>query len=61
MIKCILANNLNLNVMNALTNIWSTYTAEFSTIQKVIIAIVLTFIVSVAFLAIVLLFLEITG
>lgn len=47
--------------MNALTNIWSTYTAEFSTIQKVIIAIVLTFIVSVAFLAVVLLFLEITG
>ncbi len=46
--------------MNALLNLWSNYTAEFSTIQKVIIALVLTFIVCVAMLAIVLLFLELT-
>ncbi|WP_424493811.1 hypothetical protein [Salinimicrobium sp. GXAS 041] len=45
--------------MNALISLWSNYTAEFSTLQKVIIALVLTFIVCVAILAIVLLFLEI--
>ncbi|NJW51347.1 hypothetical protein [Salinimicrobium oceani] len=46
--------------MNALTNIWNNYTVEFSTAQKVIVAIVLGLIILVALLAIVLVILEFT-
>lgn len=46
--------------MNALTNIWNNYTVEFSTAQKVIIAIVLGMIFLIALLAIVLVILEFT-
>lgn len=46
--------------MNALTNIWNNYTQEFSTAQKVIVGIVLAMIVLIAFMAIVLIFLEFT-
>lgn len=45
--------------MSALTNIWNNYTVEFSTAQKVIIAIVLGMIFIIALLAIVLVILEI--
>lgn len=44
--------------MDDLLNLWTNYTAEFSTVQKVIIALVLTFIVCAALLAVVLLFME---
>ena len=44
--------------MNALTNIWNNYTVEFSTTQKVIVAIVLGIIFLIALLAIVLVILE---
>ncbi|WP_156879151.1 hypothetical protein [Salinimicrobium xinjiangense] len=44
--------------MNALTNIWNNYTVEFSTTQKVIVAIVLGMIFLIAILAIVLVILE---
>lgn len=46
--------------MNALTNIWNNYTVEFSTTQKVIVAIVLGIIFLIALLAIVLVILEFT-
>lgn len=45
--------------MSALTNIWKNYTVEFSTAQKVIIAIVLGMILIIALLAIVLVIMEI--
>lgn len=45
--------------MSALSNIWNSYTLEFSTLQKVIIAIVLGIIVCTALMAFVLVFLEI--
>lgn len=45
--------------MSALTNIWNNYTVEFSTAQKVIIAIVLGMIFIIAMLAIVLVIMEI--
>lgn len=44
--------------MSALTNIWNNYTVEFSTTQKVIVAIVLGMIAIIALLAIVLVILE---
>lgn len=44
--------------MSALTNIWNNYTVEFSTTQKVIVAIVLGMIFIIALLAIVLVILE---
>lgn len=44
--------------MSALTNLWNNYTMEFSTAQKVIVAIVLSAIVLIAFTAIVLVILE---
>ncbi|MCX2837748.1 MULTISPECIES: hypothetical protein [Salinimicrobium] len=47
--------------MSALTNIWNNYTVEFSTTQKVIIAIVLGMIFLIAIFAIVLVILEIAG
>lgn len=47
--------------MNGLTSLWNSYTTEFSTVQKIIIAVVLGFIVFVALMAIVLLILEFTG
>ena len=46
--------------MSVLTNIWNNYTVEFSTAQKVIIAIVLGMIFLIALLAIVLVIMEIT-
>lgn len=46
--------------MSALTNIWNNYTVEFSTAQKVIIAIVLGLIVMIALFAIVLVIMEMT-
>ena len=46
--------------MNALTNLWENYTHDFSTVQKVIIAIVLGFIMVIASMAIVLIILEMT-
>lgn len=46
--------------MNALTSIWKNYTLEFSTAQKVIIAIVLGIIFLIALMAIVLVILEFT-
>ncbi|WP_324719315.1 hypothetical protein [Salinimicrobium sp. HB62] len=45
--------------MSVLTNIWNNYTVEFSTAQKVIIAIVLGMIFLIAILAIVLVIMEI--
>lgn len=45
--------------MSALTNIWNNYTVEFSTAQKVIIAIVLGMIFIIALMAIVLVIMEI--
>ncbi len=45
--------------MSVLTNIWNNYTVEFSTTQKVIIAIVLGMIFIIALLAIVLVIMEI--
>ena len=45
--------------MSALTNIWNNYTVEFSTTQKVIIAIVLSMIFLIALFAIVLVIMEI--
>ncbi|MHA6280283.1 hypothetical protein ACXYMT_08885 [Salinimicrobium sp. CAU 1759] len=45
--------------MSVLTNIWNNYTVEFSTAQKVIIAIVLGMIFLIALLAIVLVIMEI--
>ncbi|UZH54663.1 hypothetical protein JRG66_11870 [Salinimicrobium tongyeongense] len=47
--------------MSTLTNIWNNYTVEFSTTQKVIIAIVLGMIFLIAIFAIVLVILEIVG
>lgn len=44
--------------MSALTNIWKNYTVEFSTVQKVIVAIVLGIIFITALLAIVLVIME---
>lgn len=44
--------------MSALTNLWNNYTMEFSTAQKVIVAIVLGAIVLIALIAIVLVILE---
>lgn len=44
--------------MNALTNLWNNYTLEFSTAQKVIVAIVLGAIVIIALTAIVLVIME---
>lgn len=46
--------------MSVLTNIWKNYTVEFSTAQKVIIAIVLGMILMIALLAIVLVIIEIS-
>jgi hypothetical protein len=46
--------------MNALTNMWKNYTVEFSTAQKVIVAIVLGMILIIALFAIVLVILEFT-
>lgn len=46
--------------MSALTNIWNNYTVEFSTAQKVVVAIVLGMIFIIALLAIVLVILEFT-
>jgi len=46
--------------MSALTNLWNNYTMEFSTAQKVIVAIVLGAIVLIALTAIVLVILEFT-
>lgn len=46
--------------MNALVDMWSAYTEEFSTVQKVVIAVVLAFILCIAVLAIVLLIMELT-
>lgn len=46
--------------MSALTNLWNNYTLEFSTTQKVIIAIVLGMIFIIALLAILLVILEFT-
>lgn len=45
--------------MSILTNIWNNYTVEFSTTQKVIVAIVLGMILLIALLAIVLVIMEI--
>lgn len=47
--------------MNALTNLWNNYTHEFSTVQKVIIAVVLTMIVLIALFAIYLVIMEIAN
>lgn len=47
--------------MSTLSNIWKNYTHEFSTVQKVIIAVVLGFIVFVAAMAIVLIIMEIAN
>lgn len=47
--------------MNALSNIWNNYTVEFSTTQKVIIAIVLGMIFLIALFAIVLVIMEFAG
>lgn len=44
--------------MSALTNIWKNYTVEFSTTQKIIVAVVLAMIFIIALLAIVLVILE---
>lgn len=44
--------------MSALTNLWNNYTVEFSTTQKVIVAIVLGMILLIALLAIVLVIME---
>lgn len=44
--------------MSALTNLWNNYTMEFSTVQKVIVGIVLGAIVLIALTAIVLVILE---
>jgi len=44
--------------MSALTNLWNNYTLEFSTAQKVIVAIVLGAIVIIALTAIVLVIME---
>lgn len=44
--------------MSALTNLWNNYTLEFSTAQKVIVAIVLGAIVVIALTAIVLVIME---
>ncbi|MFV8838920.1 hypothetical protein [Salinimicrobium soli] len=46
--------------MSALTNIWKNYTHEFSTVQKVIIGIVLGVIFLTAIYAIVMVILEFT-
>ncbi len=46
--------------MNALTSLWKNYTVEFSTVQKVIVAIVLGVILITALMAIVLVILEFT-
>lgn len=46
--------------MSTLSNIWNNYTLEFSTIQKIIIAIVLGVIILVALAAFVLIILEFT-
>lgn len=46
--------------MDALINMWTNYTGEFSTVQKVIIAVVLAFILCVALMAVVLLIMELT-
>lgn len=46
--------------MSALTNLWNNYTVEFSTTQKVIIAIVLGMIFIIALMAILLVILEFT-
>lgn len=48
-------------IMSALTNIWKNYTVEFSTTQKVIIAIVLGMIFLIALMAIVLVIMEIAN
>lgn len=45
--------------MSILTNIWNNYTVEFSTTQKVIVAIVLGMIFVIALFAIVLVIMEI--
>ncbi|MGB7841343.1 MAG: hypothetical protein WBL21_01035 [Salinimicrobium sp.] len=44
--------------MNALTSLWKNYTVEFSTVQKVIVAIVLGVIFITALMAIVLVIME---
>ena len=44
--------------MNALTSLWKNYTVEFSTVQKIIVAIVLGVIFVTALLAIVLVIME---
>lgn len=44
--------------MSALTNLWNNYTMEFSTAQKVIVAIVLGAIILIALTAIVLVIME---
>lgn len=47
--------------MSALTNLWNNYTLEFSTAQKVIIAIVLAMIFIIALFAIYLVIMEIAN
>ena len=47
--------------MSALTNLWNNYTVDFSTAQKVIVAIVLGAIVIIALTAIVLVIMEFTA
>ncbi|MEG9326512.1 hypothetical protein SAMN04488034_102212 [Salinimicrobium catena] len=44
--------------MSALTNLWNNYTTDFSTVQKVIVGIVLGAIVIIALTAIVLVIME---
>lgn len=50
---------LTLNTMSALTNIWNNYTLEFSTVQKIVIGVVLGMIFLIALMAIVLVIMEI--
>lgn len=47
--------------MSALTNLWNNYTVDFTTAQKVIVAIVLASIVIIALTAIVLVIMEFAG
>lgn len=44
--------------MNAFNSIWKNYTTEFSTVQKIVIAVVLGFILFVALMAVFLLIME---
>lgn len=47
--------------MEGLLNLWTSYTGDFSAVQKLIVGVVLAFILCISMLAIVLLFLEITA